>query len=110
MARVREDYIAGTVPYDVKEMYDDLMEFAAKSIVTNGRIVMWFFVNNDEYCEEILPSHRCFKLIYNSIDPLTKKYHRRLLTFEKVCEYYEKPNKHELETSDDPETKRLKQE
>ncbi|EFC48950.1 predicted protein [Naegleria gruberi] len=113
LARVKENYIAGTVPYDVKEMYDDLLEFAARSIVTKGRIVMWFFVNNDEYCEEILPSHRCFKLLYNSIDPLTKKYHRRLLTFEKFCDYFEPPtasNKHDLSDVAESENKRIKQE
>nr|CAG4707994.1 unnamed protein product [Naegleria fowleri] len=88
----RENYFPGTITYDVKEMYQDLLEFAAKSVVKHGRMVAWLFNFNEDYSEEVIPQHRCFKLLYNSLDPLNSKYHRRLLTYEKIDDYHELPD------------------
>ncbi|KAL9648109.1 hypothetical protein ABK040_007474 [Willaertia magna] len=105
-----KDYIPGTVSYDVEDMYYDLLEFAAKAIITKGRIVFWYFSRNDEYSDEKLPKHRCFKLIYNSVDQLTKSYHRRLVTMEKICDYFyadERPSSKVTTTSNSEDESQL---
>jgi tRNA (guanine10-N2)-methyltransferase len=81
-----KDHIPATELYTVEDLLVDLLEFAAKALVLGGRLVYWFPTTPD-FTEDMLPTHRCFKLIANSCDPLSSKSHRRLITIEKVTEY-----------------------
>lgn len=78
-----ENHIPATEIYEVDELMQDLLEFAAQALVLHGRLVYWF-PTNSSFKESDLPSHRCFTLIANSCDVLNSKNHRRLITVEKT--------------------------
>ncbi|KAL0481220.1 TRMT11 [Acrasis kona] len=77
-----KDHIPSRIAYEPEELMADLMEFAARSLVVGGRLVYWFHCGPD-FIEDDLPKHPQFKLISNSIDVMTQKQHRRLITVEK---------------------------
>jgi tRNA (guanine10-N2)-methyltransferase len=79
------DHIPSRVEYKVDEMMQDLFEFAAKSIVVGGRLI-YFWHCGPEFKESDLPTHECFTLVSNSVDKMTVRQHRRLITMEKVKE------------------------
>ena len=74
------------VPYSVPEMLKDLLSAAAKLLVMGGRLVFWM-PSTIEYKESDLPRHPCFKLISNSLQQITLRWGRRLITMEKCVEY-----------------------
>lgn len=79
-------------------MLKDLLSTAAKLLVMGGRLVFWM-PSTIEYRESDLPRHPCFKLISNSLQQITLRWGRRLITMEKCAEY--DPAVHENLTSEE---------
>lgn len=80
-----KDHIPSRIAYDIDEMMNDLLNFAAKSLVMGGRLVYWWHTS-PEFVEQDLPTHECFQLVSNSVDKITSRQHRRLITIEKIKE------------------------
>jgi tRNA (guanine10-N2)-methyltransferase len=78
-----------TSPYQLNHLFFDLMMFGAKHLRLGGRLVFWFPVYLEEYSDDLLPKHKCMRLIANSENPLSSFSSRRLLTFEKVSDDFE---------------------
>lgn len=79
-------HIPSKVDYALSNIYKDLLKFSANYLKLHGRLVCWFPVYREDYCEEGLPQHPCLKLVANSEQILGKCTSRRLLTYEKFCE------------------------
>ncbi|XP_053670305.1 tRNA (guanine(10)-N2)-methyltransferase homolog [Anopheles nili] len=78
-----------TSPYQLCQMYKDLLQFAAGHLKLGGRLVCWFPTLKKDYDCDMLPRHRNLTLIANSEQPLSGYSSRRLLTYEKVSDYEE---------------------
>ncbi|ORX80347.1 tRNA guanosine-2'-O-methyltransferase [Basidiobolus meristosporus CBS 931.73] len=83
---LREDYYPPTVPYEMSEVLQDLLEFAARFLNLGGRLVYWLPTVAEEYSITDVPQHPCMELIANSEQPFGT-WSRRLITMEKVKEY-----------------------
>ncbi|XP_014781948.1 tRNA (guanine(10)-N2)-methyltransferase homolog [Octopus bimaculoides] len=75
--------------YQLSDIFKDLLNFAAKHLVLNGRLVYWFPVYRSEYQDENVPIHPNLELVANSEQPLSTKVGRRLITMEKIKSYQE---------------------
>ncbi|WBW71966.1 tRNA (guanine-N2-)-methyltransferase catalytic subunit Trm11 [Schizosaccharomyces osmophilus] len=69
--------------YQISDMVFDLICFAVKHLVDDGRLVLWLPTITEEYSIEDIPRHPCLSLICNSVQPFTH-WSRRLLTFERL--------------------------
>eukprot|EP00052_Salpingoeca_macrocollata_P015836 m.126720 g.126720 ORF g.126720 m.126720 type:complete len:482 (+) comp19825_c0_seq2:23-1468(+) len=72
--------------YGLTDVYFDLLEFAARRLVLNGKLVYWLPVIRESYKDSVLPSHPCMRLESNIEQTLTRKLSRRLITMIKVLE------------------------
>lgn len=79
----QKDHIVATSQYDVKDILNDLVEFAERSLKIGGRLIFWY-PTDDNFKEKELPDHECFKLIGNVGEKLNSKLTRRLITYEKM--------------------------
>jgi tRNA (guanine10-N2)-methyltransferase len=79
----KESHITKTAAYDVTEILKDLFAFAAQSLCVGGRLIFWF-PTNDDFKEDHIPPHECFKLLYNCPEKLSWALTRRLVTLEKI--------------------------
>jgi tRNA G10 N-methylase Trm11 len=61
----QESYIPPKRPYSFLAMLDDILEFAALSLVDNGRLSFWMPTSNERDQEILPPQHRC--LVISSI-------------------------------------------
>ncbi|XP_046396583.1 tRNA (guanine(10)-N2)-methyltransferase homolog [Ischnura elegans] len=92
--RISEEHIlAGHVPskvvYSLKQIFHDLLRFAADHLKLGGRLVFWIPIIRSEYqdgSEGDLPKHKCLTLVANSEQVLSAHSSRRLLTYEKTAE------------------------
>ncbi|XP_029650326.1 tRNA (guanine(10)-N2)-methyltransferase homolog [Octopus sinensis] len=75
--------------YQLSDIFKDLLNFAAKHLVLNGRLVYWFPVYRSEYQDENIPIHPNLELVANSEQPLSTKVGRRLITMQKIKSYQE---------------------
>lgn len=73
----------------LSEALCSLLEFSARYLVLNGRLVYWLPTYRRTYCAEHIPSHPCLKLLYNSEQVLSAYIGRRLITMEKTKEFVE---------------------
>lgn len=64
----------------------DLLQTAAQMLRIGGRLVFWA-PSTVEYRESDLPHHPCFRLVANSLQQITLRWGRRLLTMEKTLEF-----------------------
>ncbi len=74
-----------TQPYALEEMNQDLLDFAAKSLVPGGRLVFWYPVEVEEEQQfdiEKITAHPIMKRVAASVDRC-KGFHRWLITMEK---------------------------
>eukprot|EP00039_Didymoeca_costata_P007286 m.98149 g.98149 ORF g.98149 m.98149 type:complete len:457 (+) comp13625_c0_seq8:105-1475(+) len=69
--------------YNRTNVFEDLLDFAARMLVLNGRLVYWLPVLQDEYDEKQVPRHPCLKIIANSEQRLKGNLARRLITMQK---------------------------
>lgn len=58
-----EDYVPPKKPYGFLAMLDDILVFAADTLVDNGRISFWMPTANDEDQELPMPSHPCLERV-----------------------------------------------
>ncbi|XP_040575850.1 tRNA (guanine(10)-N(2))-methyltransferase homolog [Lepeophtheirus salmonis] len=72
------------ISYDLSEIIDDLLNFAATHLELGGRIAFWYPVNREEYNKKKLPSNSSLKLCANCEQILSSHTSRRLLVFEKI--------------------------
>lgn len=68
----------------MNEMFEDLLNFGAKSLNTSGRLVFWIPVNREEYSVSKLPQHPELKLVENCEQILSTHISRRLIVMEKM--------------------------
>ncbi|RMZ69194.1 hypothetical protein GMOD_00003127 [Pyrenophora seminiperda CCB06] len=73
-------YIPPKRPYSFTALLDDILSFAASSLVENGRLSMWMPSANDEDVELVIPGHGL--LVLESVcTQAFNKWSRRLLTY-----------------------------
>jgi tRNA (guanine10-N2)-methyltransferase len=61
----QEGYVPPKKPYSFLAMLDDILDFAALSLVENGRLSFWMPTSNDQDEEIHAPTHPC--LVITSI-------------------------------------------
>jgi tRNA (guanine10-N2)-methyltransferase len=59
----REGYIAPKKAYSFDALIQDILDFAALTLVDEGRLSMWLPTANDEDIEVAVPQHQCFTLV-----------------------------------------------
>ncbi|KAI8380188.1 S-adenosyl-L-methionine-dependent methyltransferase [Blakeslea trispora] len=84
----REDYYPPTKPYEMSEVLEDLLDFAAQQLTLGGRLVYWLPTVVDEYSNEDVPQHPCMTLVSNS-EQNFGQWSRRLITMEKTKDWSE---------------------
>uniref|UniRef100_A0A182Y772 tRNA (guanine(10)-N(2))-methyltransferase TRMT11 n=1 Tax=Anopheles stephensi TaxID=30069 RepID=A0A182Y772_ANOST len=75
-----------TSPYQLCQMYQDLLQFSARHLKLGGRLVCWFPMLRKDLDADVLPRHKCLQLVANSEQPLSGYSSRRLLTYEKISD------------------------
>lgn len=81
-AHLRRDFIQPTKPYELSNLLDDLLKFAAERLPVNGRLAFWMPTANDDFEVNLLPQHQKLELIYN-LEQEFNKWSRRLLVYVK---------------------------
>lgn len=77
-------FIAPKRPYSFNRMLDDIMEFAARSLVNGGRLAFWMPCANDADEEFPMPRHSMLELKHSCIQ-VFNKWSRRLLVYERLA-------------------------
>ncbi|CAA2959026.1 tRNA (guanine(10)-N2)-methyltransferase homolog [Olea europaea var. sylvestris] len=86
----RTGHIPSTAPYSLVECVHDLLDLAARMLVTGGRLVYFYPVLRDnESVDPNFPEHPCFKLVASCEQILSYRYSRVLLTMIKIAPYTE---------------------
>eukprot|EP00771_Trimastix_marina_P000829 gnl/Trimastix_PCT/1862.p1 GENE.gnl/Trimastix_PCT/1862~~gnl/Trimastix_PCT/1862.p1 ORF type:complete len:476 (-),score=111.79 gnl/Trimastix_PCT/1862:2-1429(-) len=80
-------FIPSRVQKGLVDTYNDLLDFAARTLVPNGRLVFWLPTCPQSYTPDEIPTHPCFRLLANSEQQLTTCWSRRLLTMVKIAPY-----------------------
>ncbi|KAF2745453.1 tRNA guanosine-2'-O-methyltransferase [Sporormia fimetaria CBS 119925] len=78
-------YIPPKRPYSFMAMLDDILAFAARTLVEGGRLSMWMPTANDEDVELIIPANPYLELVSVCVQPFNK-WSRRLLTYRRLPE------------------------
>ena len=81
-AHTREGYIAPKRPYSFSHMMDDILAFAASTLLDHGRLAFWVPTANEENEEISIPANRHLQLIHCCVQPFNK-WSRRLLIYRK---------------------------
>ncbi|KAI9655373.1 MAG: hypothetical protein M1821_005520 [Bathelium mastoideum] len=84
-AHLHPAFIPPKKPYSFEAMLDDILEFAASSLVDNGRLCMWMPSANEDEIELGIPSHPALELISVPVQPFNK-WSRRLLTYQRLAD------------------------
>ncbi|KAL2837908.1 hypothetical protein BJY01DRAFT_237669 [Aspergillus pseudoustus] len=84
-AHYREGYIAPKRPYGFEAMLNDILDFAARTLVTDGRLAMWMPTANDEEVELSVPMHPNLEVVNVCVQPFTS-WSRRLITYRRLPE------------------------
>ena len=74
----QEKYIPPKRPYGFEAMLDDILDFAAISLVGNGRLSLWMPTANDEQVELEIPMHPCLEIVSVCVQVFNKcEVHRK---------------------------------
>ncbi|KAF7160951.1 hypothetical protein CNMCM5623_006513 [Aspergillus felis] len=84
-AHLRPDYIAPKKPYGFEAMQNDILNFASRTLVTNGRLAMWMPTSSDEEGELAIPMHPNLEVVCVSVQPFNN-WSRRLITYRRLPE------------------------
>lgn len=100
LSHLRPDYIPPKKPYHFDALLDDLLEFAARNLVDEGRLCCWMPTANEDYGQREIPAHSDLELISNCVQEFNR-WSRRLLT------YVRKVRVAGIQDSDRPRGKRV---
>ncbi|XP_065898312.1 tRNA (guanine(10)-N2)-methyltransferase homolog isoform X2 [Dysidea avara] len=79
-----EDHIPSVCQYQLSDVYNDLLLFAARFLVLHGRLVYWLPIVKEQF---VIPSHPCLQLTATSEQLLRPSIGRLLVTMVKVKPY-----------------------
>ncbi|KAF6236785.1 hypothetical protein HO173_005076 [Letharia columbiana] len=82
-SHLQDKYIPPKKPYSFEAMLDDLLDFAALSLVDEGRLSLWMPTANDEDGILGIPSHPYLDLVSVCVQTFNK-WSRRLLTYRRL--------------------------
>src|SRR5438045_699693 len=68
----REGFIAPKKPYGLEAMLDDILEFAAGTLLPDGRISLWMPTANDEDVELEIPCNPHLEIVSVCVQPFNK--------------------------------------
>ena len=78
------DFVAPKRPYSFNRMLDDILEFAARTLVDGGRLAFWMPCANEAMEEEFpIPQHAMLELKHVCVQSFNK-WSRRLLVYQRV--------------------------
>ena len=104
----QDKYIPPKKPYSLEAMLDDILEFAALTLIDHARLSLWMPTANDEEIELGAPIHHCLDVVSVCVQPfnkcklhwgprghqITRKYSRipcpgsrRLLTYQRIPDH-----------------------
>ncbi|KAK6455684.1 putative ribonuclease methylating protein [Scheffersomyces xylosifermentans] len=86
-AHLRRDFIQPKKPYELSDLLDDLLFFAAERLPVGGRLAFWMPTANDDFEVNQIPQHEQLELLYN-LEQVFNKWSRRLLVYVKRDETY----------------------
>jgi len=81
-SHLADDYVPPKRPYSFEVLLADILDFAAQTLVVNGRLSMWMPVANDEDGDLRVPMHASLDLTSNCVQPFNR-WSRRLLTYKR---------------------------
>lgn len=87
LGHLRRDFIAPKKPYELANLLEDLLNFAAEKLPTGGRLAFWMPTANDEFVEHHIPQHERLQHLY-ALEQEFNKWSRRLLVYVKRDEGY----------------------
>lgn len=77
----RPGYIAPKKPYGFEALQNDILDFAAQTLVSDGRLSMWMPTASDEDVEFPIPMHPNLQVLSVSVQPFNNCMLRHLLVF-----------------------------
>ncbi|VBB84147.1 Putative tRNA guanosine-2'-O-methyltransferase TRM11 [Podospora comata] len=77
------DFIPPRKPYGFLAMLDDILQFAAQTLVDNGRVAFWMPTANDEEQEMPVPTHPYLETLSVSTQ-VFNKWSRRLICYRRI--------------------------
>ncbi|KAL4920223.1 hypothetical protein BDW62DRAFT_209088 [Aspergillus aurantiobrunneus] len=84
-AHYRPDYIPPKKPYGFEAMMNDILNFAVRTLVTNGRLCMWMPEISSEEAELSIPMHPNLEVLSVSVQQFSN-WSRRLITYQRLPE------------------------
>lgn len=80
-AHLLPSYIPPKKPYSFTRMLDDILDFATRTLVDDGRLAFWMPVANENMDEEFpVPHNSYLELLHCCVQPFNK-WSRRLLVY-----------------------------
>ncbi|KAF7562039.1 hypothetical protein G7046_g2084 [Stylonectria norvegica] len=76
-------YVPPKKPYSFLAMLDDILVFAAETLVSDGRLSFWMPTANDEEQEISVPNHPSLEIVAVCTQPFNK-WSRRLITYRRI--------------------------
>ncbi|KID62794.1 RNA methylase family protein, partial [Metarhizium hybridum] len=77
------DFVPPKKPYSFLAMLDDILAFAAATLVDNGRLSFWMPTANDEDQEIPVPTHPSLEVVVVCVQKFNK-WSRRLITYSRL--------------------------
>ncbi|KAG8676913.1 hypothetical protein FPOAC1_002924 [Fusarium poae] len=80
---MKPTYVPPKKPYSFMVMLDDILDFAANTLVDDGRLSFWMPTANDENQEISVPSHPYMEVVVVCTQSFNK-WSRRLITYRRI--------------------------
>ncbi|CAG8020398.1 unnamed protein product [Penicillium salamii] len=84
-AHLRPGFIPPKKPYGFEALQNDVLNFAVRSLVTNGRLSMWMPTSNDEKIQFPVPMHEDLEVVSVCVQDFGN-WARRLITYRRLPE------------------------